>query len=822
MFFSSLELIGFKSFKRAKFIFDSSISIFTGPNGCGKTNIADAIRWVMGEQNLHNLRVKSMTELIFHGADEQKPMNMAEVSMLLNNNNNILPIECDEVKITRRVFPDGESIYMINGNPCRRKDITSLLLDTGLSEDGYFLMNQEKIDAILKSNEERLRLFEEASAISGYKARKEEALENIRKTMENITRIEDIIKELESQRESLKYRASKARRYKRLKDELNVYKYHSLTSEYNEKKGELKKAKIEEERIKREIETIKINKENIKDVFDEEEKIKDELIDRLSIKAGIKGRLNEAEREISHLKLKIERLKEENERDEKEMAKIGLKIAAIENQRQILKENIEKQKKEIYELNKKEEEILKEEINLKREEEIEKGLIGKRLYGILVSEPEIENLILLAKKINLERAIILKINEISPSTIKPFNLLIVKDIEDALRLSKDGWKIVTIDGEGIDGKAQRIDISKRLKEIEDEKMAIKKGKDISSKILLEHENTLEKLSYEALKEKENETLILERKKGRDDEIMFYKTQEKELEKAIEAFKKEEEKEEKAIKIVEKRLSDIKTEIKNLKKQEEKLNSLYKAYEENKEKIKELEISLSIINEKIKTIEAEYSEKIKEIKPTLDKQRAEKIEYELLKEGEIDLSSLLEYDKIKERISFYERELSDLNKAKDDLRYAIGELDKRAKELFNETFEKIRANFSSLFLKVLQGGSADIFLNNGKIEIEVQMPGKKKKGLFLLSSGERTLLSILILFSLFMVKPAPFCLLDEVDASLDEANVKRFVELIKWFSKDTQFLIISHNKRTIEIGDTLYGITMETPGVSKPLSLKLKR
>lgn len=991
MFFSSLELVGFKSFKREKFLFNMPISVFTGPNGCGKTNILDAIRWVMGEQNFYTLRVKSMADLIFHGSDGQKPMSMADASILLNNNNNTLPIEFEEVRITRRVFPQGESLYMINGRPCRLKDITLLLQGTGLSQDGYFLITHEKIDTILKSNEERIRLFEEASEISPYRLRKEEALGNLRKTLENITRIEDIVGELKNQGDNLKYQASKAKRYKRLKDELNVYRYHSLKEQYNRKNEELEKLKIEEKGIEDEIvKNEKINKEKkrdfesslkelkekdnklfeigknrekikdeiarkeerlinlteaiskmkekkekllgiegekrdilqkqkevfeedkllnirsiIKEMLDEEEKVKDELIDGLSRKAGMTGRLNEAKREITNCRLRIERLNEENKKGIKETSIIDLRIEGIEKEKQAIKETIEKQKKIIYKLTKREDEILKEESKIKEGNELMKigdGLVSKRLYGVLVSQDETIRLISHIKNLNL-KALVLKINEITS------NLIILNNMEDVLSLSNEGWKTFAIDIERI-GEAKTKD---SLKEIEKEKIAIIKERNSHQNLILKNENQAEVLSRKVLREKENKDTISLKIERADDEIMFYKTREDELCKEIEAFGIEEKKEEEKVRVVENMLSLIKVKIKNLKEEEkrmedekrriitneelkitrlrfleekerereaiikeiiekeneeiilkesllenkkilkvilngekettslksaislsiaegektlsqkeEAINSLHRLRERNNEKIKEIEISLSILNEKISSIEADYGTWIKDSKTRVSEEASLKIEKELLKYSNIDISAISEYDKIKERITFYEIELSDLNKAKNDLLCVIDELDKKANELFNETFKKAKSNFSSIFLKVLGGGSADITLNNGRIDIEAQMPGKKKKGLFLLSSGERALLAILILFSLFIVKPAPFCFLDEVDASLDEANVKRFIDLIKLFSKDVQFLVISHNKKTLEIGDTIYGITMETPGVSKSLSLRLKK
>ncbi len=1141
MFFSSLELIGFKSFKREKFTFDMPISIFTGPNGCGKTNILDSIRWVLGEQNPYSLRAKSMPDLIFHGGEREKPMSMAEVSLSFNNNNNILPLEFEEIKITRRVFPQSESVYMFNGKPTRLKDITSLLLDTGLSQDGYFLMNQEKIGLILKSNEERLRLFEEASAIAGYRVKKEEASGNLRKTFENITRIGDIMAEAQKQADSLKYQASKARRYKRLKDEFNVYKYHTLQEEYNRKKEELGNLEDEDKRIRIEIKKFeKINKEkrayfeerlkglkesndklfeirkvkekmrdeivrheerliflldvifslkekekiliikekNLKDealamtserkglltsleeqkdfedanlleikekiqkLQKEEEGIKDEFIDRLRSKAGLKGRLQEREREISHLKNRIIRLKEEKERLDKEKCGIVLKRELCQKEMENLLVKIKKERNALDGLKVKEHDILKEEGNINKmiteimEEEnlfknklssisslplyrevierlikdgvvkedciLEKmietsdeyikaieGFLGERLSGVVADEEKVEDLICNINKLNLGRVFIIvrsqesgvrsqeeeigsqesgvrrrrsevgdKYGVLANSVVKVkddglnwlfSNLLIVKDIATALRLSKEGWKTITINGirvedglieagdeMGLLSKKRKIaffkkkllklresikDFKEKGEEKEREKRVIIKEREEAERLLLKDEDSFKRLSIEAGREEEGENALSSKVLRIEDEIEDFETRGRELQKEIQAFVNEELQEIEGLRIMEKRLLGLKIEIKGLvdeerkledqernrynalelqkeklnlllerqKKEEsqikgillesqaiikerkekemeqiilkerlledkkrsegilneemklakavesfsimereknmqlleEKINNLYKKERENKEKMKEAEISISLLNERIGTIVSEYGEKIKNMEGSLTKEKAQNLERELLRYHEVNLSSISEYDKIQERLNFYKNELLDLNKAKDDLWYLINELDKDAKEIFDSAFKKIKDNFANIFLKVFEGGSCDILMNNGKIDIEVELPGKKKKGLLLLSSGEKTLLAIILLFSLFMVKPAPFCFLDEIDASLDEANIKRFVSLISLFSKDTQFLIITHNKRTIEIGDTIYGITMEVPGVSRSLSMRLK-
>ncbi|MBU2462426.1 AAA family ATPase, partial [bacterium] len=198
------------------------------------------------------------------------------------------------------------------------------------------------------------------------------------------------------------------------------------------------------------------------------------------------------------------------------------------------------------------------------------------------------------------------------------------------------------------------------------------------------------------------------------------------------------------------------------------------------------------------------------------------EERLARIGEVNLLAISEYEKIQERLGSYEEELEDVNKAKTDLHQLIRELEKTARERFTETFVKIQENFSRIFLEVFAGGEADLVLQNGGIEIYAQPKGKRSRDIYLLSSGERSLVALCLLFALFSVRPAPFCLLDEVESALDESNVGRFLSLISSLSKDTQFLIITHNKRTIEAGSSIYGITMAEPGVSSALSVKLSK
>ncbi|MFH1045367.1 MAG: chromosome segregation protein SMC [Candidatus Omnitrophota bacterium] len=240
MFLKSLEIYGFKSFaEKTKLDFEAGVTAIVGPNGCGKSNIADAIRWALGEQSIRSLRGSAMEDVIFHGADNIAPVGFAEVSLTISNHNNFLPIEYEEVTITRRIFRSGESEYLINKVPVRLKDISEILMGTGMGVTSYSSMEQGKVDHILNSRpEERRDIFEEAAGITKYKAKREEALRKLERTNENLQRIGDIIVEVKRQIKSMERQVLKARRYKEEFEKLKEYELKVSQHQYQNLKKE--------------------------------------------------------------------------------------------------------------------------------------------------------------------------------------------------------------------------------------------------------------------------------------------------------------------------------------------------------------------------------------------------------------------------------------------------------------------------------------------------------------------------------------------------------------------------------------------------------
>src|SRR5258705_9607750 len=222
MFLYKLELQGFKSFvERTDVLFSGGITGIIGPNGCGKTNVSDAIRGVRGEQSAKQLRGDTMEDIIFNGCPTRRPLGMAEVHLTFKNDRGVLPTEFSEVTVSRRVFRSGVSEYFINKAPCRLKDIRDLFFDTGMGSHAYSVIERHMVDQVLSDNSGHRRfLFEEASGITKYKARKKEALNKLEATEGDLTRLNDIVYEIEREMRSLARQVGKARRYQRLRDSI--------------------------------------------------------------------------------------------------------------------------------------------------------------------------------------------------------------------------------------------------------------------------------------------------------------------------------------------------------------------------------------------------------------------------------------------------------------------------------------------------------------------------------------------------------------------------------------------------------------------------
>lgn len=343
MYLKKIELEGFKSFADKTVLeFMSGITTVIGPNGSGKSNIADAIRWVLGEQSMKSLRGSKTEDVIFAGTQNRRSLGFAEVSIVMDNSDQKLPIEYNEVIVTRRLYRSGESGYFINKTPCRLKDVLELFMDTGIGKDGYSIVGQGKIDEILSNkSEERRHVFEEAAGIVKYRVRKQESEKKMEQSKLNLLRINDIISEIEVNIEPTRIQSEKAKEYLKLRDELKTIEIGLFIHNIDEYKK-----KIEEVVNNEDIFNTQLVREN----------------ERLSNIQDLKEELKENLDKITEQIEKVQNLSFENERKNVQLkSDISLNIEKINNNN----ENMQRLENEIAE-NKEKIAILEEEINTKK------------------------------------------------------------------------------------------------------------------------------------------------------------------------------------------------------------------------------------------------------------------------------------------------------------------------------------------------------------------------------------------------------------------------------------------------------------------------
>ncbi len=483
MYLKSIEIQGFKSFADKIYLdFNPGITAIVGPNGSGKSNISDAIRWVLGEQSVRSLRGSRMEDVIFAGTEVRKPQGFAEVSLTLDNSHRILPIDFEEVVITRRVYRSGEGEYFINRSACRLKDIHELFMDTGLGREGYSSIGQGKIDEILSNkSEDRRRIFEEAAGITKYKYRKNEAEKKLEKTNENLSRVNDIMIELSGQLEPLRIQSEKAKKYLNLREELKVV-------DVNVSVATIVKYRAELVEIDRRLEGVSNSIELMQKEIDDKEKSTQEMYDLIN---SIEEQMEECRRaqknaadEIAEENNKISLAYANIEYCKENISRINEEIGKSERGAENLDQLLEEYKKEADALGKKREEIV-ERIK-DAESEFEK--ISTLFDG---NNENIEN---------LKSEIIEKTSQISGIRSKIENYNILMDNFERERKNVCG----ELEKHGVDFER----IAENTKKLEERLLLLEKEFELLKKESEEAEKSLKdyQQNSEALAEKKNDVL----------------------------------------------------------------------------------------------------------------------------------------------------------------------------------------------------------------------------------------------------------------------------------------------------------------------------
>ena len=795
----NISLSGFKSFvDPTKISFPSSMSGVVGPNGCGKSNIIDAVRWVMGEISAKNLRGENMADVIFSGSSSRAPSSRASVELLFDNSLGKLGGEYSsysEISVKRVLEIDGRSIYYLNGSECRRKDITDIFLGTGLGPRSYAVIEQEMATKLISSRPEELRMYiEEVAGISVYRERKRETESRIKKTKENLSRVKDLKDEIERQLLKLKRQVKSAERYEALKEEEKSKKGLLKAISWQTRKEKISKIDLSIKELESSLEKERTLKISLNSEIDKSKVTQSEIqqkIDKVQQDYYSSGAdLTSSEQELSLLKEKRKDLLSEKDQMEETLNSFSSD-----------KDNLSK------ELSEAELELSKKEPELQALDESFSKLEGAMSPDFLVEKIflDVSNL-----TVSLEE------------TTRDFSTKTESDIQEIHSFALE-----------IKNKLEKLKESiKHQSQYQEEKFKAQKTELLS----LSSEITSFKVKIAEIKSKlsaiESSKLnTISAKNSLEEKLNEIEGPIKKIEADI------------------KPLLDSRIDVEgNLSKLREHFNDLNENIRANERRIHEIDLSLEDFNKDIQKYKLErqgfisesaiFEEQLKndnyEIQGLLDEitenmteeslvEEISKIETSIERIGPINLAAAEEYKLEEERNSEIDTQMSELNSALETLQGAIKKIDLESRTKFKDTLDKLNIKLGELFPKLFGGGFAKLELTErdlleSGVLFKAMPPGKKNVNVSQLSGGEKALSSIALVFSFFSLNPAPFCILDEIDAPLDDFNTSRFINMVEEMSEKVQFIFVTHNKISMEKSKHLMGVTMQEPGVSRLVSV----
>ena len=926
---TNIKISGFKSFvDKTEISLSEKRTAIVGPNGCGKSNIIDAVKWVLGETSKH-IRGDNIDDVIFNGTDSRKPHDYANVELLFSNTENRIGgqyAEYDEISVKREVTRDGSSKYFLNNSHCRRRDILDIFMGTGLGPKSYAIINQGTASKLIESKPEEFRVYlEEVAGISKYRERKRETENKIKHTKENLERLSDVINEVSKQLKTLERQAIQADKYKKLEDEKRSIKAEIIAIsirdfqeqiENNNKKIEVKKTKIEKKMS--EISTININIDKNKGEYQElNEKmnaIQKEYYDALSevgrTEQAIEYEKDGAERDKEQYEnaiQSIEKYRERLKKDTDEISSIKQQIESLESEHvqkstNIIDQNKEKEllESDLLDEQEKYEENLKNLYSLEQEKSNKQEKVDLLEIEIKSSRIEIE------ESQRTSNDILTELKKIESFELKEKINYFNQEIQNyhaLLKNYKDGDKIIK-NSEKIKNileDIKRIIESVQKNELEIAKKNSKIKEDIDNKILSMSEkisqdlNLIEKIkddilnidikvkdikkiisslnsSVESIKIKLNETedLISDAKEDLHNTEVGIETKKVEIHSLqnnielnnneleqltgnIENLKVRSDKPDlklselenilskhlKIQNIKDEELKDIRISITNFSNEISELDSkkieIQGQIDSIKSDVSDDEKGIQEIVGQVKVLKEQFSELGLDGKSILDvnidydlvkwKKRESEISATINRMGPINMAAIDQFKEYEERKSYLSMQEDDLITALNSLEDAIRKIDKDTKERFKSTFDKVNKKLQEIFPKLFNGGKAYLEMTENDllktgVVVFASPPGKKLTSINLLSGGEKALTALSLVFALFSLNPSPFCMLDEVDAPLDDANIERFCNLFTEMSEKIQFILITHKKITMEYVEQLIGVTMGEKGVSKLVNVSM--
>ena len=792
MDFKKIQLNGFKSFaEKTTFLIEKGLTGIVGPNGCGKSNIVESLRWCMGETSAKSMRGSGMEDVIFSGTSNKPSKNIAEVSVSLSNKNKDGPVqykEFEDIQILRKIEKDKGSKFYINDKEVRAKDAQMFFADLSTGAHSPSIISQGRIGALVTAKPvDRKAILEEAAGISGLHVRRHEAELRLGAAENNLKRADDLRKQKEKQLTNLQKQAEEATKYKtiseeikkveaglyflRLKDIDNEIKLENEIN--NEAENELKDFNIKLDEIEKKI---KVESDKV-------DPIRDKNIENIS--------------KIQRLNLELKSLDEQSDRIKNEIENIKSSLKTIGD-------DIDREKSIVIDANSNEKRLKEEKNDL-----IE---IDSKYYE--TEKQSNEDLDSTKNKLKVE---IDKVKELILAHKNDEAIIILDSCKQIIEVYADSYS----KNQGI--KKESVKRNERIKIIEKEIESWKNLLSNSEKMVNELNERKQKL-LNKLEELEQQPQSQAEKKGQISENLRISEKEKsENDNFIEEVD---------TKIMEMRSELNTTKENSIEIRERKASASATVEGLNKRKndlLERIETELNL-NEK-NILEFSNLEKEENFPDSVTQEElldSKKRERDKL--GSVNLRADEETDLYISEITKMENDRKDLVTAILKLKESINELNQKGRERLLEAFEKVNRKFNEVYTKLFNGGNAKLELVDSEdpldagLEMLVSPPGKRLQSITLLSGGEQALTALSLVFAVFLTNPSPICVLDEVDAPLDDANVTRFCNLLEELTKitSTKFIIVTHHALTMSKMDRLYGVTMPEKGISQLVAVDLQK
>ncbi len=808
MKFKNLEMTGFKSFsEKTTVLFEKGLTGIVGPNGCGKSNIVEALRWCMGENSAKSMRGSGMEDVIFSGTSNRPSKNISEVALLIDNqekSGSAQYREFDEISIKRKIEKDKGSKYYINDKEVRARDVQTFFADLSTGAHSPSLISQGRIGQLVIAKPiERKSILEEAAGISGIHARRQEAETRLNAAENNLKRADELKRQQQKQLDNLKKQAEEATRYKEIsnqikKIEAGLYYLKIKDIEKDKKQIQEKLSELDDE-----ISAINIDYNHNNTLLEEESK-------KL---APLRDKKMESAASLQKLNLDMTSLIEEEARVKALQEKLEKSIKTVESD-------------------------LEREKSISLDADLNEKRISKEKEDLLNTESKLSNL-----ELNSSKELQISKTELNNLQSQLDQMLdqIEEDIDNSKKLSKETFKKlkqlvkkITFSQEEYAekyGKNKSIesDSIKRKERIKNIDIELENWRNLianSEKMISELSDRKNKIKLEISDNQKNPERIATSKGQNLQNLENIKKRNQEIETELTES-------EKKYSSINENLKEIQLKLTDLKENKARNEATIDGIENRKKDLLySVKNELNIVNENSILPQSDLNDLDVENLPSIEEQ-IEKIEKtkkrrDLL--GSVNLRADEETKKYESEIKKMEDDRADLYSAIVKLKTSIDELNQKGRERLLDAYTKVNRKFNEVYTKLFNGGTAKIELVDSDdpleagLEMFVSPPGKRLQSITLLSGGEQALTALSLIFAVFLVNPSPICVLDEVDAPLDDANVTRFCSLLDDLTKitNTKFIIITHHALTMSRMDRLYGVTMAEQGVSQLVSVDLQR